>query len=88
GRTTASVQNGWHHFVVTKDGGNVAFYLDGQLVHSGTGAPATAPTTPWHVMRNGGYAQFAQGGADEVAVYNVPLSAATVQQHYNAGKGL
>ncbi|MFL5866834.1 MAG: BNR-4 repeat-containing protein [Thermoleophilaceae bacterium] len=88
GRTTASVQSGWHHFVVTKDGGNVAFYLDGQLVHSGTGAPATAPTTPWHVMRNGGYAQFAQGGADEVAVYNVPLSAATVQQHYNAGKGL
>jgi BNR repeat-containing family member/PKD domain/Concanavalin A-like lectin/glucanases superfamily len=88
GRTTASVQNGWHHFVVTKDGGNVAFYLDGQLVHSGTGAGSVAPTMPWHVMKNGGYAQFAAGGADEVAVYNVPLSAATVQQHYNVGRGL
>lgn len=42
---------------------------------------------PWHVMRNGGYAQFAQGQADEVAIYNVALSATTVQQHYNAGKG-
>lgn len=88
GRTTASVQNGWHHFVATKNGGSVAFYLDGQLVHSGTGAATTAPTMPWHVMRNGSYAQFAQGGADEVAVYNVALSPATVQQHYNAGKGL
>jgi Concanavalin A-like lectin/glucanases superfamily len=87
GRTTASVKDGWHHFVATKDGGSVAFYLDGQLVHSGSGAGGIAPTMPWHVMRNGGYAQFSQGGADEVAVYGVALSAATVQQHYNAGKG-
>jgi hypothetical protein len=40
---------------------------------------------PWHVMRNGGYPQFTQGQADEIAIYNVALSAATVQQHYKAG---
>ena len=85
GIATASVRGGWHHFVATKDGANVAFYLDGQLKHSATGAGSTAPTLPWHVMRNGGYAQFTQGQADEIAVYNVALSASTVQQHYKAG---
>jgi hypothetical protein len=88
GRATASVRNGWHHFVATKDGGNVALYVDGQPVHSAGGAGTVAPTMAWHVMRNGAYSQFSQGQADEVAVYNVALSAATVQQHYNAGKGL
>ena len=85
GLTTASVRNGWHHFVATKDGANVAFYLDGQLKHSATGAGNVAPTMPWHVMRNGGYPQFTHGQADEIAIYNVALSAATVQQHYEAG---
>jgi hypothetical protein len=88
GRSTASVKNGWHHVVVTKNGGSVAFYLDGQLVNSGTGAPNSAATMPWHVMRNGAYATYAQGRADEVAVYGVALDGATVQQHYNAGRGL
>jgi hypothetical protein len=85
GIATASVRDGWHHFVATKDGANVAFYLDGQLKHSATGAGNTAPTLPWHVMRNGGYDQFTQGQADEIAIYNVALSATTVQQHYKAG---
>ena len=88
GRATSSVKNGWHQLVATKNGGNVAFYIDGQLVHSGSGAGSTAPTMPWHVMRNGGYAQFTQGRADEVAAYNSALSAADVQSHYNAGLGL
>jgi len=86
GRATSSVKNGWHHFVATKNAGNVAFYIDGQLAHSGTGATSTAPTMPWHVMRNGRYAQFTRGSADEVAVYDGALSAATVRQHYNAGR--
>jgi hypothetical protein len=37
-------------------------------------------------MRNGSYAQYTQGQADEVAIYNVALPATTIQQHYNAGK--
>ena len=86
GLTTASVRDGWHHFVATTDGANVAFYLDGQLKHTATGAGTTAPALPWHVMRNGDYAQYTQGQADEVAIYNVALPATTIQQHYNAGK--
>ena len=35
-----------HYFVATKDGPNVAFYLDGQLKHSATGAGNAPPTMP------------------------------------------
>ena len=87
GQTTASLRGGWHHVVATKDGGNVAFYVDGQLVHSATGAGSANAAMPWHVMRNGAYAQFSQGQADEVAVYNVALPAATIKAHYEAGRG-
>ena len=37
-RTVASLRDGWHHLVATKDGGAVAFYLDGVLLHSASGA--------------------------------------------------
>lgn len=87
GRTVASVQGVWHHVAVTKNAGSVSFYLDGALLHSGSGAGATAPVMPWHVMRNGTFAQHAQGHADEVAVYGVALPASTITQHWNAGHG-
>jgi hypothetical protein len=38
-------------------------------------------------MRNGTYAQYAQGHADEVAVYSVALPASTIAQHWSAGHG-
>jgi CSLREA domain-containing protein len=85
GITTASLRGGWHHVVLTKTGSNVAFYIDGHQVHSASGAPNTAPVTPWHLMRNGNHSQFSAGRADEVAVYSSALSAATVQQHYSLG---
>jgi hypothetical protein len=81
------VQGAWHYVAVTKNGGSVSFYLDGALVHSASGAGATAPVMPWHVMRNGTYAQYAQGHADEVAVYSVALPASTITQHWSAGHG-
>jgi len=87
GLATNSVRGGWHYFAATKDGADVAFYLDGQLVGTATGAGNTGPAGPWHVMRDGGYAQFTRGQADEIAVYDVALSPATVQEHYSAGKG-
>jgi hypothetical protein len=87
GRSVASVQGAWHYVAVTKNGGSVSFYLDGALVHSASGAGATAPVMPWHVMRNGTYAQYAQGHADEVAVYSVALPASTITQHWSAGHG-
>jgi hypothetical protein len=82
---TADVRDGWHHVVVTVDGGQTAFYLDGTLVH---GAPAvvTAPAMPWHVMRNGTTAQYTRGRADDVAVYAVALTADAVLALFRAGR--
>ena len=87
GRTTGSLLGGWHHVVLTKNGGDVAFYIDGALVHTGTGAPNTAASAPWHVMRNGTYYTYSSGVADEIAIYSSALSAATVKQHFDAGRG-
>jgi hypothetical protein len=77
GRSVASVQGAWHYVAVTKNGASVSFYLDGALVHSASGAGTAAPVMPWHVMRNGTYAQYAQGHADEVAVHSVALPPST-----------
>ena len=87
GRTTGSVQGGWHHVALTKDGGNVSFYLDGTLLHTGSGAGSAAAAMPWHMMRNGTYAQYAKGNADEVAVYNRALPASTIAAHYLTTRG-
>lgn len=87
GRTVASVKGAWHHVAITKNGPAVGFYLDGRLIHSGTGAGTTAPAMPWHVMRNGTTAQYAQGNVDDVAVYTTALPATTIAQRFSAGRG-
>jgi hypothetical protein len=84
---TGTVRNGWHHVVATKDGGDVALYLDGRLVHRAGGAGNVAATLPWHVMRNGLNSGFTSGVADEVAAYDVALTEATVKEHYALGFG-
>ena len=85
--TSAQLRDGWHHVALTLQGGATAFYLDGELVHTGTGAASAPPTLPWHVMRNGTTAgQFTRGRADEVAVYGTALDAATVRAHFLAGR--
>jgi outer membrane protein assembly factor BamB len=88
GKPVTAVQNGWHHLAVTKDAtGNVAFYIDGQQVHTASGAGSVAAAMPWHAMLNGLYtSQYTAGTADEVAVYNGALAASTVAQHYSLGK--
>jgi hypothetical protein len=88
GLAAGSVRDGWHYFAATKDGPDVAFYLDGQLRYQATGAGNAAPVMPWHVMRDGRYAKFTRGHADEIATYNVALAARTVQEHYDAGASL
>ena len=85
-RDTASVRDGWHHVALTVAGGATTLYVDGALVHSGSGAGAAAAAMPWHVMRNGTTSQFTRGRADEVAVYGTALDAATVRAHFEAGR--
>jgi hypothetical protein len=87
-RATADLRTGWHHVALTVSGGATAFYLDGALVHSGTGAGAAPAALPWHVMRNGTTAQYARGRADEIAVYDTALGAATIRDHFDRGRNL
>jgi hypothetical protein len=84
---TASVRGGWHHFVLTLEGGRAAFYVDGVLVHSRSGVVAGPVQLPWRVMRNGTTGQFARGGADEIAIYDHALTGSAVAAHYAAGRG-
>ena len=70
---TADLRDGWHHVVLAAAGGAANFYVDGALVHSGSGAGGAPAAMPWHVMRNGTTAQFTRGRADEVAVYDIGL---------------
>lgn len=85
-RTTASLRDGWHHFVVTKQGRRAALYLDGRRLHSSTRAGSKAPRLPWHLMRNGRRSRYARGRADEVALYTVALPPRTVRRHYRLTK--
>jgi hypothetical protein len=85
-RSTASLRGGWHHLALTVAGGATAFYIDGELVHSGAGAGAAAAVMPWRVMRNGNFAQFSTGTADEVAIYDQALTADTVKEHYDRAR--
>jgi PKD repeat protein len=85
----ASIRDGWHHLALTRDRDNVRIYLDGRRLAIPATSPGTASTAaPWHVMRNGTSAsQYTRGRADEVAVYDRPLTAADVRQRVALGPG-
>jgi sialidase-1 len=82
--------NVWHHAVATRvrTGGAMNLYVDGTLVASGTGG-ANSLTDPTQ-MRIGCLqtnANFFNGSISTVAVYNRALSAAEIQQNFNALRG-
>ncbi|WP_204020893.1 LamG-like jellyroll fold domain-containing protein [Sinosporangium siamense] len=97
--TGAPVNDGqWHHIVLTIFGNTQTMFLDGQQVGTLTAAgvqwkpgaqlgdgealPGHSPSVPGTA---GTRTAFPYSGAmDEVAVYDRPLMAAEVQQHYNA----
>jgi hypothetical protein len=83
---TLARDGAWHHIAVTKDSSSAAIYLDGALQHPDTGATNDLASGPWHVMRNGQHSEYAQGQADEIAIYDVALPAATIKQHYDAAQ--
>lgn len=87
GRSIAAAKGAWHYIAITKNGPAARFYLDGKLVQSATGAGNAVPVMPWHVMRNGTAAQYAQGHADDVAVYSTALSPTVIAQRWAAGRG-
>ena len=78
----ARLRRGWHHYVLVKNGSNVALYVDGRRVHRGRRVRNRRLRRPWHVMRNGKHRGFSTGRADEVAIYNVAITGSTVRRHY------
>jgi len=84
--TTVSDTTTWHHIVATKTGATSHIYLDGQDVTTIVGDQTLAdPGTALWIGANQGSNQYFPGSIDEVAVYNVVLTAAQVLDHYTQG---
>jgi PKD repeat protein len=81
----------WHHYAFVLDttapaSEQVVPYVDGKAVaytkaESGTGAPAFANAT-LTLMSRAGSALFGAGDLDDVSIYDRPLTAGTVADHY------
>jgi PKD repeat protein len=83
----------WHHYAFVLDstaasGSEVTPYVDGQQVavqqeSGGTGGGAFANSTLYLMSRDAS-ALFGNGSLQNLAIYNQPLSAGTIFQHYNS----
>jgi len=83
----------WHHYALVLDStapaaSEITPYVDGQPVpfqqeSSGTGGGAFANSTLYLFSRDAN-ALFGAGTLDELAIYNKPLSAGTIFQHYSS----
>lgn len=77
--------NEWQLFTVTADRlGNVRLFKNGQLVQTGTSAPASVNRTNNYLGRSNWSADsYYQGRMDDVRIYNYNLSDAAVMALYN-----
>jgi PKD repeat protein len=83
----------WHHYAFVLDttagaANEITPYVDGQPVSTqqesaGSGGGTFANST-LYLMSRAGSALFGNGSLDELAIYNQPLDAGTVFQHYNS----
>jgi hypothetical protein len=78
----------WGHYCVVYNGANVSIYRQGVF----QGSQATTGTADWtNGMRigywAGGAGYYWQGKIDSVSMHNRALTAAEVQQNFNALKG-
>jgi PKD repeat protein len=83
----------WHHYAIVLDStapaaSEITPYVDGERVSfqqdsAGTGGGSFANST-LYLMSRAGSALFGNGALQDLAIYNQPLSAATVYQHFNS----
>ncbi len=77
----------WYHLVISFDGTNVTFYINGVSQFTASGGGYIANPGSDIFIGNGpntGQLPF-NGGIDELALYSYPLSAAQVTAHYQSG---
>ncbi len=73
----------YHHYVGTYDGETLSLYVDGALAGSTAAVALTSPSTSPILLGYGGASQTGWPGAvDEVAYYDVALTADQVLRHY------
>jgi hypothetical protein len=75
-----------YHVVATYDGATQRLYLNGvQVASIARTGPATVTTNALYLGSWNGRIELFSGTIDEPAVYDAPLSASAVAQHYAAG---
>jgi hypothetical protein len=85
--STTHALNTWYHFVGTYDGSNMRFYRNGVLTNTVAGSGTVGGGGASMVVGSYGGAYFSQGQIPNVKVYNRTLSAAEVQQNFQALRG-
>lgn len=82
----------WHHVVaITESGVSTRLWIDGALISTSGGAPTLSNDTRATDLLIGGNQQPGgdlrawNGGIDDVALWNRPLTAAEIGEVYNAG---
>jgi len=75
----------WYYQVITFDGSSYAIYVNGSLIQSGSASPGTTGSTFQASAINGNYRLYGYGS--EWQFYGQNLTAAEVQQNFNAGRG-
>lgn len=84
------VANNWYHVVGTRSGNTASIYLNGSFSSSATNANSipVSVSYPFTIGNGYNYTSEAFGGRiASVKVYNRALSAAEVQQNFNATRG-
>jgi hypothetical protein len=98
GSTSAVNDGNWHQAVIVGSTASQTFYLDGVSIGTlGSGASISGQTVAylgigysnnnWYYLAASASWNFFNGAIDEASVYNYPLSATQVANHYNSGKG-
>ncbi|HEX8075089.1 MAG TPA: LamG-like jellyroll fold domain-containing protein [Thermoleophilaceae bacterium] len=83
--TTTVTDTSWHHVAVTKSGGTVRLYIDGDDVTGAvTNRTMANNTLPLSIGQSSGTSYW-NGTLDEVALYRTALSAGQLQAHHDAG---
>ena len=80
--------NGWHQFVNTYDGAQIKFYANNTLRITKTPSNFTIGTSGLglNIMRRQDAFNYWGGGVSIIRVYNTALSAAEIEQNWNANR--
>src|SRR6266850_2686844 len=78
--------NSWHQIALTYSSSNSALYIDSTLVTNGAGVAywpgPDVLTNGWCIGSDSTGSAQASGSFDDVSTYNIPLSAATIQDNF------